>query len=155
MPIFAKSRSCKAMSNQEVDASNEKYACIKRMLRCSVIAMLLNPVSWLSLFNPLMIVTSFQIFLVCLCYVGLYVLPYLILGSAERYWLRRKPWPLQAFVIWISVNAVILSVIFLFSYDAMTSNGVRCLSPLVIIIPVSSVIGSLLSAIPIAYYCKH
>jgi hypothetical protein len=64
---------------------------------------------------------------------------------------------MQTLLIWFSVNIVILSVILLFSHMTMipSGNGSKCLSPLVLIIPVASVVGSLLSTIPISYYCKH
>lgn len=130
---------------------------IQRMFYCSMIAMLLNPTSWLFLSSPMTIVISPQLVGLCLCFAMLYLVPYLVIGSAIWYWLRKKPWPMQTLLIWFSVNIVILSVILLFSHMTMipSGNGPKCLSPLVLIIPVVSVVGSLLSTIPISYYCKH
>ena len=130
---------------------------IKRMFCCSMIAMILNPTSWLFLSSSIIIVTSLQLFGLFLCFVALYLVPYLVIGSAEWYWLRKKSWSVQTIVIWFSVNFFILSVILLFSYMSMapSRSGPKCLSPLVLIIPVASLIGSLLSAIPISCYCKH
>jgi hypothetical protein len=63
----------------------------------------------------------------------------------------------QTMAICLSVNIVILSVILLFVYKTMmpSDNGPKCLSPVVFIIPVASVVGSLLSVFPISYFCIH
>lgn len=127
---------------------------IRGMLSCSLVAMLLNPLAWLFLLNPVALIISWQMLVMCLCFMVVYILPYITVGSAVWYLLRNKKWQLQTFAIWLSVNAVILSVIFLYSWSMMSSQ-VRCLSPLVVITPLLSVISALLSAIPIGYFCKY
>lgn len=124
------------------------------MLRCSLVALLLNPLAWLLLLNPVALIISWQMLVMCLCFLVVYILPYITVGCAVWCMLRNRKWQLQTFAIWFSVNAVILSVIFLYSWSMMSSQ-VRCLSPLVFIIPLLSVIGALSSAIPIGYFCKH
>lgn len=96
-------------------------------------------------------------FAFCLCFAMLYLVPYLVIGSAVWFSLRKMAWLVQAMLICLSVNIVILSAILLFVNKTMmpSASGPKCLSPLVLIIPVASVVGSLLSAVPISYYCKH
>ena len=127
---------------------------IKRMMLCAVIAMLLNLTSWMF---PLTLFTWFAgvqgiIFNVGL--IGLYIIPYGIIGSIVDYFLREKRWLLRAVSIWLSVNVVILAIIFCF-FLRFTTPEVRCISPLEFIFLVLSVIGSLLSIIPIGYVYKH
>lgn len=130
---------------------------IQRMFYCSMIAMLLNPTSWLFLSTPITIVTDPHFLAFCFCFAMLYMIPYLVIGSAVWYSLRKRAWSVQTMAICLSVNIVILSVILLFVYKTMMSsdNGPKCLSPVVFIIPVASVVGSLLSVFSISYFCIH
>lgn len=127
---------------------------MRRMLYCAIIAMLLNPTSWF-LLNPFSWIASLQMIFALFCYVALYAVPYIVMGCAVDYWLRRIKWQLRTIAIWFSVNIIILSAIFFFFRPESSGSDVHCLSPLVLIIPVLSVIGSLLSIIPIGYSCKH
>ena len=128
---------------------------IKRMMLCAVFAMMLNLTSWIFLFNPIIWFAGIEViafFMVGL--VGLYIIPYGIIGSVVDYFLRKKRWLFRTVSIWLSVNIVILAIIFRFFLRSTTSE-VRFISSLEFIFLVLSVIGSLLSIIPIGYVCKH
>ena len=128
---------------------------IKRMMLCAVIAMMLNLTSWMFLFNPIIWFAGIQVIVFFMVgFVGLYLIPYGIIGSVIDYFLRKKRWLLRAVSVWLSVNVVILATIFCF-FLRFTTPEVRCISPLEFIFLVLSVIGSLLSIIPIGYVYKH
>ena len=127
---------------------------IKRMMLCAVIAMLLNLTSWMFPLNLFTWFAGVQGIIFNVGLIGLYIIPYAIIGSIVDYFLREKRWLLRAVSIWLSVNVVILAIIFCF-FLRFTTPEVRCISPLEIIFLVLSVIGSLLSIIPIGYVYKH
>lgn len=127
---------------------------IKRMMLCAVIAMLLNLTSWMFPLNLFTWFAGVQGIIFNVGLIGLYIIPYGIIGSIVDYFLREKRWLLRAVSIWLSVNVVILAIIFCF-FLRFTTPEVRCISPLEFIFLVLSVIGSLLSIIPIGYVCKH
>lgn len=127
---------------------------IKRMMLCAVIAMLLNLTSWMFPLNLFTWFAGVQGIIFNVGLIGLYIIPYGIIGSIVDYFLREKRWLLRAVSIWLSVNVVILAIIFCF-FLRFTTPEVRCISPLEIIFLVLSVIGSLLSIIPIGYVYKH
>ena len=95
--------------------------------------LLLNPTSWLFLSTPITIVTDPHLLAFCFCFAMLYMIPYLVIGSAVWYSLRKRAWSVQTMAICLSVNIVILSVILLFVYKTMmpSDNGPKCLSPVV------------------------
>jgi hypothetical protein len=127
---------------------------IKRMMLCAVIAMLLNLTSWMFPLNLFTWFAGVQGIIFNVGLIGLYIIPYGIIGSIVDYFLREKRWLLRAVSIWLSVNVVILAIIFCF-FLRFTTPEVRCISPLEFIFLVLSVIGSLLSIIPIGYVYKH
>lgn len=127
---------------------------IKRMMLCAVIAMLLNLTSWMFPLNLFTWFAGVQGIIFNGGLIGLYIIPYGIIGSIVDYFLREKRWLLRAVSIWLSVNVVILAIIFCF-FLRFTTPEVRCISPLEFIFLVLSVIGSLLSIIPIGYVYKH
>ena len=124
------------------------------MMLCAVIAMLLNLTSWMFPLNLFTWFAGVQGIIFNVGLIGLYIIPYGIIGSIVDYLLREKRWLLRAVSIWLSVNVVILASIFCF-FLRFTTPEVRCISPLEFIFLVLSVIGSLLSIIPIGYVYKH
>jgi hypothetical protein len=131
---------------------------IKRMMLCAVIAMLLNLTSWMFPFNPFTWFAGVQGIIFNVGLIGLYIIPYGIIGSIVDYFLRKKRRLLRTVSIWLSVNVVIIAIILYFmefSFLRTAPSEARCISPLGFIIPILSVIGSLLSIIPIGYVCKH
>jgi len=116
--------------------------------------MLLNLTSWMFPLNLFTWFAGVQGIIFNVGLIGLYIIPYGIIGSIVDYFLREKRWLLRAVSIWLSVNVVILAIIFCF-FLRFTTPEVRCISPLEFIFLVLSVIGSLLSIIPIGYVYKH
>jgi hypothetical protein len=129
---------------------------IKWLLGCSLVAALLNPMSWLFIISPLSLLTSplELLFAVCLCLF--YIVPYLAIGGPVWYSLRARNWKLQAFAIWLSVNAVIAVLTILYLRFAFTSvTGPNCVSPLSALFPIFVAISCVLSIIPISYCCRN
>lgn len=109
------------------------------MFGCSIAAMLINPL--------FLIVVSVGEFIYAEEPIwGLfYLISYVIVGSVVWYLLREKKWKMQAFLIWLTTNLVLLSFVICTLH---TNDG---LTGLMIIF--SFIWGTVLSAIPIGFCC--
>ena len=109
------------------------------MFGCSIAAMLINP-----LFLIVVRVGEF-IYAEEPIWILFYLISYVIVGSVVWYLLREKKWKMQAFLIWLTANLVLLSFVIctLHTNDGLT--GLMIIS--------SFIWGTVLSAIPIGFCC--
>lgn len=115
---------------------------LRWMFGCSIVAMLINP-----LFLIVVRVGDF-IYAEEPILVLFYFISYVIVGSVVWYLFRNKKWKTQTFWIWLVVNLVLLAQVICWIRtigDGMT--GLMFLT--------AFGVGSLLSALPIGFYCYN
>ncbi|MBR6287461.1 MAG: hypothetical protein IKR18_10870 [Bacteroidaceae bacterium] len=126
------------------------------MLACSVIALFLNPMTWLMASSVLVLLTEWGLIVPYALYALIGVLPYVTIGTLVWSLLINKKWQLQTINIWLSVNSVILFLVLLFINSLFhQDNGVHCISPLAVLLPVFFAVSSILSVIPIGFCCHR
>ncbi len=128
----------------------KKYASMKNrkpimdsiwcMTKCSLCTTFMNLSMFFVIFSPMIALCNL------LCYI--------ILGTPIHYLLRKQEWMFQTIMVWLIVNTVSIIIMCHLIMPPTEGEGPMCISPIVIILPVTSVLASFLSIIPIGFLCR-
>ena len=111
------------------------------MVKCSIAATALN--------------LSSLFFFILAPFIFLFnLVAYIVLGTPVCYLLRKTTVNIQAIAVWLTVNVISIPVLTHFLFNPSSEPGPQCLSPLVLVLPITFIIAGLISIFPIRYFIR-